>query len=161
LEGRKPSLEAIRAALDDLVMDDRILSSVGQAIHSGRGMFLFGPAGNGKTSIAERITKAFGDTIWIPYAISSVGEIIRVFDPNLHKPAPSNGNDPELIDGRWIQIERPTISAGGELRMESLEITDTRNTGVGEAPLQLEANCGTLLIDDFGRQRMSIDELLN
>lgn len=161
LEGCKPSIDAIRNALSELEIDDRMLSKIGQAVHSGRGMFLYGPAGNGKTSMAERITKAFGDYIWIPRAITAYGEIIRLFDPNRHIPAPPTGCDPELLDGRWIQIERPTIVAGGELRMDNLEVTYIRRTGVGEAPLQMKANCGTLLIDDFGRQRMSVDELLN
>ncbi|WP_437194039.1 AAA family ATPase [Planctomicrobium sp. SH527] len=158
---QKPTLAAIREAFRDLLMEEDLISGLGQAIHSGRGMFLYGPAGNGKTSIAERVTKSFGDTIWIPRSISSHGEIIRLFDPNRHKPVPTNGADHELMDGRWIQIERPTIVAGGELRMENLEINYIRTTGVGEAPLQMKANCGTLLIDDFGRQRMRIDELLN
>lgn len=158
----KPSLQAIRRALSDLNINPALLSNVGQAIHSGRGMFLFGAPGNGKTSIAERVTKSFGDTIWIPKCISAAGEIIRFFDPNRHRPVPVD--DPQIIDevdGRWIHIERPTIVAGGELRMDNLEITVIRNTGIGEAPLQLKANCGTLLIDDFGRQRMPVDELLN
>jgi len=161
LEGKKPSLSAIRQAFEELEVGEEMISRVGQAIHSGRGMFLYGPAGNGKTSMAERITKSFGDHIWIPRSITASGEIIRLFDPNRHKAAPLTGLDPELLDARWIQIERPTIVAGGELRMENLEITYIRKTGVGEAPLQMKANCGTLLIDDFGRQRMSIDELLN
>ncbi len=161
LAGKKPPLSAIRAAFSDLQVDERLVSNLGQAIHSGRGMFLYGPAGNGKTSLAERITKSFGDTIWIPQSITAGGEIIRLFDPNRHRPAPLTGDDPELLDGRWVQIERPTIIAGGELRMENLEVTYIRGAGVGEAPLQMKANCGTLLIDDFGRQRMSTDELLN
>jgi predicted ATPase with chaperone activity len=161
ISSRKPALAAIRAAFEDLQVGDRILSAIGQAVHSGRGMFLFGPAGNGKTSMAERITRSFGDTIWIPRAITASGEIIRLYDPNRHKAAPPSGCDPEILDGRWIQIERPTIIAGGELRMDDLEINYIRRTGIGEAPLQMKANCGTLLIDDFGRQRMSIDELLN
>ncbi len=160
-ENRKPDLAAVREAFSDLQMEENLLSGLGQAIHSGRGMFLYGPAGNGKTSIAERVTKSFGDSIWIPRSISAHGEIIRLFDPNRHKPVPTNGTDHELMDGRWVQIERPTIVAGGELRMENLELTYIRTTGVGEAPLQMKANCGTLLIDDFGRQRMRIDELLN
>jgi len=161
IAGRKPPLSAIRAAFNDLQVEEDLVSNLGQAIHSGRGMFLYGPAGNGKTSLAERITRSFGDTIWIPRTITASGEIIRLFDPNRHKPAQLAGDDPELVDGRWIQIERPTIIAGGELRMENLEVTYIQRAGVGEAPLQMKANCGTLLIDDFGRQRMSIDELLN
>ncbi|AMV21062.1 AAA family ATPase [Planctomyces sp. SH-PL14] len=162
LSGRKPPLTAIREAMGDLNLKDSLLSGIGQAIHSGRGMFLFGPPGNGKTSIAERITKSFGDTIWIPRAVHANGEIIRLFDPNRHRLAPSlSTEERKEIDGRWVQIQRPTIIAGGELRMENLEITYIRSTGIGEAPLQMKSNCGTLLIDDFGRQRMPVDELLN
>lgn len=159
---RRPALDQIRNAFRDLTMPDRLLSNIAQAIHSGRGMFLFGNAGNGKTSIAERITLAYGDTIWIPRALSAHGEILRLYDPNRHQAVtvdPTNYND--AIDGRWICVRRPTVVAGGELRMENLEVTYIRNTGIGEAPLQLKANCGTLLIDDFGRQRMPVDELLN
>ena len=162
ITGLKPPLSAIRHALGDLNINEKLLSNVGQAIHSGRGMFLFGAAGNGKTSIAERVTKSFGDTIWIPKCISAAGEIIRLFDPNRHKPVPvTDQNMIDEVDGRWVHIERPTIIVGGELRMENLEITVIRNTGIGEAPLQLKANCGTLLIDDFGRQTMPVDQLLN
>ena len=162
ITGLKPPLAAIRNALGDLNINPALLSNVGQAIHSGRGMFLFGPPGNGKTSIAERITKSFGDTIWIPKCISASGEIIRLFDPNRHKPVPVEDAEIQAeVDGRWVHIERPTIIAGGELRMENLEITIIRDTGIGEAPLQLKANCGTLLIDDFGRQTMPVDQLLN
>ena len=162
IAGKKPTLNAIANAFSDLEINDRILSNIGQAIHSGRGMFLFGPPGNGKTSLAERITKSFGDSIWIPRAIVAAGEIVRLYDPNRHKLINgSNIGSSDDVDGRWVQIERPTISAGGELRMENLEISYIRNSGIGEAPLQLKANCGTLLIDDFGRQRMAIDELLN
>lgn len=162
ITGLKPPLAAIRQALGDLNINETLLSNVGQAIHSGRGMFLFGAAGNGKTSIAERVTKSFGDTIWIPKCISAAGEIIRLFDPNRHQPVPvTDAKILDEVDGRWVHIERPTIIVGGELRMENLEITVIRNTGIGEAPLQLKSNCGTLLIDDFGRQTMPVDQLFN
>ena len=121
--------------------------------------------GNGKTSIAERITKAFGQTIWIPRAIGVDGEIIRLYDPNGHELMPletSNGLlDQNRIDKRWVRIRRPTIIVGGELTMDSLEVTLNTSTGISEAPVQLKSNCGTLVIDDFGRQKMSTDELLN
>ncbi len=161
LDHRRPSIERIRAAFTDLTMDERLISSVGQAVHAGRGMFLFGNAGNGKTSIAQRITRAFGDTIWIPRALITSGEIIRVYDPNKHVAVAVDAAVQKNVDGRWVHIERPTIVAGGELRMDQLEISYMRGAGIGEAPLQLKANCGTLLIDDFGRQRMAVDELLN
>ncbi|WP_437205507.1 AAA family ATPase [Planctomicrobium sp. SH664] len=158
---RRPTLNEIRRAFADLELGERMISNIGQAIHSGRGMFLFGAPGNGKTSMAERVTRAYGDTIWIPRCLIASGEILRLYDPNRHKLVASAETDPDFIDGRWVQIERPTIVAGGELRMEHLEITYVRGSGIGEAPLQLKSNCGTLLIDDFGRQRMGTDELLN
>lgn len=158
---RKPTLEDIARAFGDLDVGERLLSNIGQAIHSGRGMFLYGPPGNGKTSMAERVTKSFGDSIWIPKAIVASGEIVRLYDPNRHRLVEMTEEESGQVDGRWVKVERPTIVAGGELTMDNLEITYIRKTGVGEAPLQMKANCGTLLIDDFGRQRMSTDELLN
>ena len=142
-----------------------MLSRLGPAINSGRGLFLYGSPGNGKTSIAERVTAAFGDYVWIPRAIGLEGEIIRVFDPNHHTEVEVEKEEGLLstkrVDARWIRIRRPTIVVGGELTMQNLEVMTKPNTGTCEAPLQLKANCGTLLIDDFGRQRMSVDELLN
>lgn len=157
--------EDLRAAFSDLLINDDMLSRLGPAINSGRGMFLFGEPGNGKTSIAERITKCFGSTIWIPRALGIEGEIIRVYDPGIHDEVPFvQGNglfDLSGIDPRWVQIVRPTVIAGGELTMAQLEVTLNPSTRICESPLQLKSNCGTLLIDDFGRQRMPVDELLN
>ena len=165
LVGQRISDEDLHRAFSDLLINKKMFSRLGPAMNSGRGLFLFGAPGNGKTSIAERITRAFGRYIWIPRAIGVDGEIIRLYDPVNHveKPLEScNGVfDNRHIDSRWIQIERPTIIAGGELTMDALEITINRSTGISEAPLQLKSNCGTLVIDDFGRQRMRIDELLN
>ncbi len=165
LTKRHPSVEDLAEAFSDLKVSPKMLQRLGPAINSGRGMFLFGAPGNGKTSIAERITRAFGDTVWIPRAISIDGEIIRLFDPSNHEAVPNDKVDGLLqdqhIDRRWIRIRRPTIIAGGELTMDSLEVTLNRSTGISEAPMQLKSNCGTLVIDDFGRQRMSTDELLN
>ena len=142
-----------------------MLDRLGPAVNSGRGLFLFGPSGNGKTSIAERITAAFGREIWIPRAIGVDGEIVRLFDPVNHEEAPLPQGagllDHRQIDKRWVRVRRPTIVAGGELSMSQLEVTINTSTGISEAPLQLKSNCGTLVIDDFGRQRMRIDELLN
>ena len=165
LTGQHPTAEDLGRAFDDLVINKRMLDRLGPAINSGRGLFLFGPPGNGKTSIAERMTAAFGHNIWIPRAIGIDGEIIRVFDPVNHDEVPLPANDGLLdqrkIDRRWVRIRRPTIIAGGELSMSQLEVSSNAVTGISEAPLQMKSNCGTLVIDDFGRQRMRIDELLN
>jgi hypothetical protein len=160
-----PTVECLHHAFDGLLLSPRILDRLGPAINSGRGMFLFGPPGNGKTSIAERVTAAFGATIWIPRAVGVDGEIIRLFDPVNHQemplPVDSGLLDSRHIDKRWVRIRRPTIIAGGELTMSQLEVTINQTTGICEAPLQLKSNCGTLVIDDFGRQKMRTDELLN
>lgn len=165
LEGQQPSEAELKEAFSDLLINPRMLSKLGPAINSGRGMFLYGFPGNGKTSIAERVTSAFGKTIWIPRAIGIDGEIVRLFDPMNHEEAPPRKSnhllDDSKVDKRWVRIKRPTIVAGGELTMNSLEIAHNPATGICEAPLQLKSNCGTLVIDDFGRQRMSVDELLN
>jgi DNA-binding PadR family transcriptional regulator len=160
-----PTADDLRRAFSDLLINSDMLARLGPAINSGRGLFLYGAAGNGKTSIAERVTRAFGEYIWIPRAIGVDGEIIRLFDPSNHEEAAieSTGGllDNRKIDQRWVRVRRPTIVVGGELTMDNLEVTRNTSTGISEAPMQLKSNCGTLVIDDFGRQRMSTDELLN
>ena len=149
----------------DLTVGEEMIARIGRAITSGWGLFLHGTPGNGKTSIAERITAAYGTSIWIPRAISVWGEIIRVFDPSCHEELPLAAGeriiDDDRLDHRWVRIRRPTIVVGGELTMESLEITVHKDTGVAEAPLQMKSNCGTLVVDDFGRQRVAPQRLLN
>jgi predicted ATPase with chaperone activity len=160
---QKPRLGDLRKALKDLVLAPEIFSQLGQAVNAGMGLFLYGAPGNGKTSIAERITAAFGESVWIPRAVSVLGEIIRVYDPTCHDAMPPSGQaaDAARIDQRWIRIRRPTIVVGGELTLENLEISNNAATHISEAPLQMKANCGVLVIDDFGRQRIRPEELLN
>ncbi len=165
LTNQHPTADDLHRAFEGLLLGTAILDRLGPAINSGRGLFLFGPPGNGKSSIAERITAAFGQEIWIPRAIGVDGEIIRLFDPRNHVETPlAQGAgllDQRGIDKRWVRVRRPTIVAGGELTMEQLDVTTNPTTGISEAPLQMKSNCGTLVIDDFGRQRMRVDELLN
>ncbi len=127
LTDQHPTEEDLHRAFEDLLIDKKMLLRLGPAINSGRGLFLFGAPGNGKTSIAERITKAFGQTIWIPRAIGIDGEIMRLFDPGMHEemPLPANEGllDNRKIDNRWVRIRRPTIVVGGELTMDHLEVT--------------------------------------
>ena len=165
LTGHHPTEADLQRAFEGLLIGPRMLDRLGPAMSSGRGMFLFGAPGNGKTSIAERITRAFGTTIWVPRAIGIDGEILRLFDPMNHVEVPLEPGkgllDQRRTDKRWVRIRRPTIIAGGELTMAALEVSVSSTTGIGESPLQLKSNCGTLVIDDFGRQRMSIADLLN
>jgi hypothetical protein len=165
LSNQNPTEADLHRAFEDLLIDKKMLTRLGPAINSGRGLFLFGAPGNGKTSIAERLTQAFGKYIWIPRSLGVDGEIIRLFDPGMHDESPLEANegliDNRKIDHRWVRIKRPTIVVGGELTMDSLEVTLNTATNVSEAPVQLKSNCGTLVIDDFGRQRMTTDELLN
>lgn len=156
----------LKRAFSDLIVPEAMMERLGPAINSGRGMFLFGEPGNGKTSIAERITRCFGSSIWIPRALTIDGDILRLYDPGVHESIEDKTQEESLfdltgIDNRWVQIVRPTVIAGGELTMSELEVTQNMQTKICESPLQLKSNCGTLIIDDFGRQTMPVDVLLN
>ncbi|MEO2015741.1 MAG: AAA family ATPase [Fuerstiella sp.] len=155
----------LKKAFDGLIISEDMLDRLGPAVNSGRGMFLFGEPGNGKTSIAERVTDAFGTSIWLPRALYIEGEMIRLYDPGIHVIVEDQSAgglmDSQQIDRRWVRIKRPTVIAGGELTMSELEITKNEVSKICESPLQLKSNCGTLVIDDFGRQTMPVDVLLN
>jgi predicted ATPase with chaperone activity len=161
----QPKEDDLRRAFSDLLISEKTIDMLGPAINSGRGLFLYGFPGNGKTSIAERITRCFGTSVWIPKVLCIEGQLIKLFDLSNHEPMEETSStgllDNTDHDRRWIHIRRPTIVAGGELRMEDLEIRYDPVTKVSEAPLQLKSNLGSFLIDDFGRQRMQPVELLN
>lgn len=165
IEGQCPKRADLQRAFSDLLINPQMFEKLGPAISSGRGMFLFGYPGNGKTSIAERVTAAFGKYIWLPRAIEVDGAIMRIFDPMVHEvamPEAARGLlDTSFVDKRWVRVKRPTIVVGGELTMDMLEVQRNSETNISEAPLQMKSNCGTLVIDDFGRQKMSVDQLLN
>ncbi|MFN2377492.1 MAG: AAA family ATPase [Candidatus Binatia bacterium] len=157
--------EELEHAFADLLMEPKMLDRLGPAVNAGRGMFLYGAPGNGKTSIAERVVRAYGTEVWIPRTILVDGVCVRLFDPVLHELA-SNDDDSMLLgepleDARWVKIKRPTVVVGGELTMDQLEMRHDRHSNVSEAPLQMKSNCGVLLIDDFGRQAMPVSQLLN
>jgi hypothetical protein len=154
----------LEQAFHDILVNPALFARLGPAVNSGAGLFLYGAPGNGKTTLAERITLCFGQNLWIPRALIVEGEIIKLFDEAYHFPvAPSKYKllRSETNDRRWVLVRRPTVVVGGELTMDNLEIRHNAHTRVSEAPLQLKSNCGSLLIDDFGRQRMSHVELLN
>lgn len=166
IAGQIVTKQDLNRAFKGLIINDTMLNRLGPAVNSGRGMFLFGEPGNGKTSIAERITDAFGSSVWIPRAIAIEGEIMRIFDPAVHEEVSEEGQSSGLLDSmdidrRWVQVKRPTVIAGGELTMDELEITLNQTSRICESPLQVKSNCGTLVIDDFGRQKMPVDMLLN
>ena len=160
-----PKEEDLRRAFADLLISEETFGMLGPAINSGRGLFLYGFPGNGKTSIAERITRCFGTSVWIPRVLFIEGQLIKLFDMANHELEEQHESggllDTTDYDRRWVHIRRPTIVAGGELRMDDLEIRYDPVTKVSEAPLQMKSNLGCFLIDDFGRQRMQPVELLN
>ena len=160
----RPDREQIARAFADLVLPRGMIEALGPAVTSGRAIFLHGDPGNGKTSIAERITRAYGDTIYIPVTLLVDGHLVKFYDPATHEHVPVAQKTLSLadrLDRRWVRVRRPTLVAGGELTLDMLEIQRDPSTGVCEAPLQVKANGGTLVIDDFGRQRIDATTLLN
>ena len=161
-----PNFDDVANALSDLEVTSLMVNQMGQAINSGKSMFLFGAPGNGKTSLATRAIKSISPALWIPRAITVGGEVIRLYDPSVHTPMPLPENTGLTrtglqVDDRWIRIQRPTIVVGGELEMKHLEATLNPVTGIIEAPIHVKSNCGCLVVDDFGRQQISSTELLN
>jgi predicted ATPase with chaperone activity len=153
--------DAIRHAFAHLVINDGLLHQVGPAINSGRSIFLFGHAGNGKTSIAEAVAQLMSDSMLIPYAVLIDGQVIRVFDPIHHDRLELPQGQDGFYDRRWVLSKRPVVIAGGELNMDSLDLVYDQYSKYYEAPLQMKANGGLFLIDDFGRQQMRPRDLLN
>lgn len=163
--------ERIRASLGDLTFDDSIIEQCGPALNSGRAVLLYGPPGNGKSSVAFRLANVFSDVIYVPYAVSVEGQIIRVQDPSIHialKTEPKADEDLALsflrtdeYDARWVACRRPFVMAGGELTLEMLDLRYDPSGHFYEAPLHVKALGGCFIIDDFGRQLVRPTDLLN
>lgn len=151
--------ESLRAALSDLVLPENVIRELGAALMTGGAIMLYGSTGNGKTSIAERLPGIFGDDlIYVPHAVEVAGQIISVYDPLIHQTL--NGLE-HHADPRWVLCRRPMVKVGGEMRADMLDTKMDEATRMCTAPLQMKANNGILLIDDFGRQRITPRELLN
>ncbi|MGQ9922177.1 MAG: ATPase [Desulfobacca sp.] len=145
----------------DLIISEDLLERLGPAVGSGKPIFIYGPPGNGKTAIALRLGKIFGDTIMVPYALYVEGNIIRVFDEVTHRPAAQESTSWWKTDPRWVRCHRPSVLVGGEMTLEMLDLSFNPILRYYEAPLQLKANNGLFIVDDFGRQRIAPQELLN
>ena len=149
---------ALEEAMGKLVLSSAAKQVLGLVASSGRSLFLSGPPGNGKTEMARALVNALPGGFWIPYAIEIDGQIIQVFDEHNHHVTPVDAAD---YDRRWVKIRPPLIVAGGELQVENLDLCASDTLGFYEAPFQMKANGGVLVIDDLGRQRCSPAELLN
>jgi hypothetical protein len=150
--------ETLRKALSDLVLTEEFLDRLGPAVVSQNSIFLYGPTGGGKTSVAERLLRVYQDVIVVPHALEVDGQIIQMYDPVVHERIETFAED---LDPRWVVCKRPCVITGGELMPAMLDLRLDEATGIYAAPLQLKANNGILVIDDFGRQLMAPRDLLN
>lgn len=165
----KVNPQRMKQALSHLVLEERVFAKIGPAANSGKSIFLYGPPGNGKTTIAESIGRMIlADDMYIPYAVEIDGQIVKVYDeinhvavPNMDRKAVTGGLGGRRPDARWIRIKRPVIMVGGELTLDGLELIYDRINKYYEAPFQMKANGGMFLIDDFGRQQVRPRDLLN
>ena len=161
--------ERLAAGFSHLCVNPGVLDQLGPAVNSGKSVFLYGPPGNGKTVIAEGIGRALGGDMYLPHAIEVDGQIITMFDPVNHEPLDVDGDaggNPLSVtissrDRRWVRIRRPVVTVGGELTLDMLDLTFNPISRFYEAPLQLKANGGVFVVDDFGRQRIPPRDLLN
>jgi predicted ATPase with chaperone activity len=162
------SKKQLELALSHLVVPENIVDKLGPAVNSGRSLFLFGPPGNGKTSLAEAVSAMFGGEAFVPHCLEIDGQIVKVFDRLVHHPVSlelnrdaSGRRQSFEMDHRWEVCRRPAVIVGGELTLETLDLIYSDTARFYEAPFQVKANGGMLLIDDFGRQKVHPTDLLN
>jgi hypothetical protein len=157
--------DSVRTALHDAVLNDSLLDSLGPSLNSGRAIFIYGPAGTGKTYVAQRLARVFGSTVLIPHSILVNDTVIAIFDPVMHRavtPAVSDSlRVDSSIDARYVECARPAVAVGGELTEDMLNIQFDAATREYRAPLQLKANNGVFVIDDMGRQRAEAQAVFN
>ena len=158
--------DRIAQGFTHLVVSAEMLDQLGPAVNSGKSVFLYGPPGNGKTVVAEGIGRALGGDRYVPWALDVDGQIITIFDPVNHEQLEDEGTSGVLIkaverDRRWVRIKRPIVTVGGELTLEMLDLSFNPISKFYEAPLQMKANGGVFVVDDFGRQRIRPRDLLN
>jgi predicted ATPase with chaperone activity len=163
LQARRREFNAalIQQALKHMVLPSDFHRRIGPAVNANNSLFLYGAPGNGKPSLARAIAELISgaDPIWLPYAITAGGQLIQIYDPMIHHSTKRAGNG--AVDERWGCFHRPTVMVGGELTLESLDLRYDTAAKFYEAPLQLKANGGMFLIDDFGRQQVPATDLLN
>ena len=158
--------DRLRGAFSHLIISDSLLEQLGPAVNANKAIFLYGPPGNGKSVVADGMGRAMGGDMYVPHAIDVDGAVITMFDPIAHETLDTDEGLFNLIteaprDRRWVRIRRPVVVVGGELTLSMLDLTFNHTSKFYEAPLQLKANGGVLLVDDFGRQRMRPEDLLN
>jgi predicted ATPase with chaperone activity len=153
------SPERVAQSFSHLIVNPGILARLGPAASSGRAIFLYGPPGNGKTAIAETVARMMPDTVYVPHAVTVGGQVIALFDPVSHDPV----EEPEIQDRdrRWVLVRRPVVTCGGELTLRMLDLDFNPVSRYYEAPLQMKANNGLFIVDDFGRQQAEPRHLLN
>ena len=161
--------ERLQRGFQHLIISDKVLEQLGPAVNAGKAVFLYGPPGNGKTVIAEGMGHTLGGDMYVPHAVDIDGHIVTVYDPISHQSLEGEGpaGDPSSVisgpprDRRWVRVKRPVVIVGGELTLDMLDLTFNPISKFYEAPLQMKANGGVFLVDDFGRQRIRPEDLLN
>jgi hypothetical protein len=153
--------EHVAAALSGLVLPPQAVRTAGLAVSSGRSLFVYGPSGNGKSSLGRQLHAALRGEFWIPHCVAVRSSVIRLFDEQIHQQVEVAGSKPTKVDQRWIRIRRPMVVVGGELTLDYLDLVYSPSLRYYEAPPHLKANGGIFLVDDFGRERVSPHQLLN